>query len=471
VTQKIKLRAEEGQKYPPYLNAGPGRIPSGHRHVLDLCKALKVDLEVYIMESRSNLVYATQGRLKNKSLINRRVANDVRGHIAADLYNRLPKPDDSMTAEERLALKKYSDLLISFGALVATGVNKGKYKGSSRSGYKTLPGLGAGEPAEPIPMSDLVESEFWLTNFYQPEEFLWQTSSFQPVGGMDKIEKALEAKILALGGKIHLGAQVTQIRRSREGFTVAYRVGQALEEKTVSGKFCVSNIPIPLLKGKISQGDFSEGFWKDLSTVMDNKEFLRPTCKVGWQAERRLWQDPQDPNSIPIMGGISHTPHPITQMWYPSNAMHDRYGVLTGTYNYEENADKMGRMMPPQRLALAREGALQLHGRDFAAGLTDEYGISIAWQNIPTQLGGWADWGKIAPNDPAEQARIMNKVREGERNFLIVGDQVSFLPGWKEGAVVTALEVFALISGVRNFRRLVISKVPNTAALTQGYHH
>jgi monoamine oxidase len=53
----------------PYLNAGPGRIPSAHTHVLDLCKELRVPLEVYVMESRSNLVLGAP-----PSRVNRHVA-------------------------------------------------------------------------------------------------------------------------------------------------------------------------------------------------------------------------------------------------------------------------------------------------------------------------------------------------------------------------------------------------------------
>jgi hypothetical protein len=50
------------------------------------------------------------------------------------------------------------------------------------------PGIEAcGTLLEPLTLADLVSSKFWNDRFYQAEEYEWQPTLFQPVGGMDKI--------------------------------------------------------------------------------------------------------------------------------------------------------------------------------------------------------------------------------------------------------------------------------------------
>jgi monoamine oxidase len=467
-TQKCVLETAQNAPYKAYLNAGPGRIPSAHYHVLNLCKELGVELEVYIMQTRSNLIKAGG----NSPMVNRRVANDTIGYMAGDLYQYIK---DSNIPNK----KEYLEMLIQVGALTTVRENgivtRAYYNGTSRAGYEELPGTGPGRPIAPIAKDVLLKSKFWEHHFYQPEDFLWQTTSFQPVGGMDMIEKALLAKIHLLGGHIHLNANVEEVNRKGPRWAVTYK--QNGKKHTVEGDFCLCNIPIPLMKGKLKGTDFEPRFWDSFKKVMDDaKEFLAPTCKVGWQAPRELWQQlPTSPTRpvIPIFGGISYTSHPITQLWYPSDRFHDELGVLTGAYNYTDNATQWGHLPPERRLAIAREGAQQLHGPAFARGL--RHGVTIAWQNIPTQKGGWADWSKVPVEGRTEEERamaraaVMNAIRRGDKGFFVIGDQVSWLPGWKEGAVAIAQEVVAMVTRIPQFAMLQIEQVPDTRALIQGH--
>jgi monoamine oxidase len=448
--------------YPPYLNAGPGRIPSAHYHVLNLCKELRVDLEVYIMQTRSNLVQPKN----SPPLVNRQVANDALGYITDDLFQFLKKNKKLKKNEKEL----YFDLLAQVGALTTKKDARGRiieaeYKGSQRAGFQILPGAQPGVVNKPIKKAKLLSSKFWEQHFYQPEDFLWQPTSFQPVGGMDMIEKKLVEKISQLGGTILLNAPVTQVTRNGQAWKVYY----GNNETPLDGDVCLCNIPLPLMKDKLTQTDFDRSFWLNLDKVMSTPKFLAPTCKVGWQAKRELWQKlpthPQDA-TIPIFGGISYTSHPMTQMWYPSNQFHDEWGVLTGAYNYGTDAETWGNLSPQTRLSEARKGAEELHGTAFAKGL--QHGITIAWQNIPTQKGGWADWSQVGKTE-REQLTIMNGIRKGDNGFFVIGDQVSWLPGWKEGAVAIAQEVVALIEKVPNFAMLQIQKVPDTKTLIEGH--
>ena len=110
---------------------------------------------------------------------------------------------------------------------------------------------------------------------------------------------------------------------------------------------------------------------------------------------------------------------------------------------YDEDAIRYGNMPLQQRLVEAMKGGKKVHP-DFDQHVPLELGLSIAWQNVPWQLGGWADdWScdKEIPQtllDPEPSAK----------RFWVAGDQVSYLSGWQEGAVRSAHHVIAGITGV-----------------------
>jgi len=183
--QVCDFQSEENQPYQPYLNAGPGRIPSAHTHLLDYLKRFNVPLEVYVMDSRSNLTYMAGAF--GGSVPNRRLDNDTRGWIAQMLFQFL---NDYKSVElSPKEIEQFQQLLEKFGDLKASGEDRGFYLGSSRSGYRYLSGVEAGEIEKPLQLKELLASKFWErgTSFYQPQDFLWQPTLFQPVGGMDKV--------------------------------------------------------------------------------------------------------------------------------------------------------------------------------------------------------------------------------------------------------------------------------------------
>ncbi|MFT4622509.1 MAG: monoamine oxidase [Myxococcota bacterium] len=434
-----------------YLNAGPGRIPSGHTHLLKYLKEFRVDLEVYVMNTGANHTYVSDG-FDGKAQTWRQLDNDTRGRLAADLYAKVASPEpDTETA-------RLMDLLITFGALEEDG----SYGGSSRSGYLKAPGIEPGIIASPLELEVLLDSEFWKeTSFYQPNDYLWQSTLFQPVGGMDRVAFAFYDNVIALGGKVLTSSPVTRITRGPGGkWRVTYTTADG--EQTVRAHVCVSNAPIPLLDGVLDDSSLDPSFRGALKAVYDAQtapgvpeedRFLAPTTKVGWQAERALWQEPdaEENRSVPIYGGISWTDAENVQIWYPSSDVHAHLGVLTGAYNFDDIAVKWGDLPPESRLRLARDAAADIGGHAFAAGLGE--GVAIAWQNIPYLKGGWSQWEVLdldvhADADGAQDAevpgdtrsaRMYNALVHGSNGFFIVGDQLSELHGWQEGAVISAL--------------------------------
>jgi monoamine oxidase len=481
----------------PYLNAGPGRIPSSHKRLLSYLKQFSVDVEVYVMNSESNLVQMSDS-FAGLPLVYRRLDHNTRGWLAQMVFENaeqlIKTTECGVGAQDvQRRAEQLRELMISFGELVPSGPNMGKYvvsagqdgmeNGRSRAGYTELPGVDAGTIAEPLSFDSLLGSEFWdKTRFYQPVDFLWQATLFQPVGGMDQVQHAFAQQVAALGGTILLNSPVKRIDwdASRQQFAISIAKIGTQDVDVVYADYCFSNMAIPFLKEILSEElqdpnsklGLNEEFKSALQAVYQSQfiddqggyqaKFLACTTKVGWQADRYLWQGSQVqevhddsadidilsvPDSeigvVPIFGGISWTDNDITQIWYPSTAYHDQKGVLTGAYNFSEIAYEWGKLPVQARLDKAREGA-KLFGHAFGDGL--EHGLAIAWQNMPYIKGGWAQWHVVGDH----AVHHFNVLTQGssvtttdsaqtQPNFFIVGDQLSSLPGWQEGAIAAAL--------------------------------
>ena len=515
--QVVRFKRPKGDAE-PYLNAGPGRIPSSHKRLLSYLKKFSVEIEVYVMNSESNLVQKDCS-FDGEPMVYRRLNHNTRGWIAQMVYANAEALLKAEGIEYQATLEEYAEdlkeLMVDFGELdengkfVVSAGNEGFEDGKSRSGYEVLPGVDVGKIARKLKLPELLNSKFWQgTRFYQPSDFLWQPTLFQPVGGMDQVQHAFAQQVAALGGNIHLNHPVKTIDwdESKQKFRI--EVSQVGTEETIpyEADYCICNLAMPFLKRILSdkllppeykntdtsdrelaedteisiknQG-LSEEFKRALHAVFvgqfdpekapgfDPEEaegsdgfvsrFLANTTKVGWQADRKLWQgspirednlqvEDSEVGVVPIFGGISWTDNEIQQIWYPSTAYQDQKGVLTGAYNFGEIAHRWGTWPVEKRLEHARNDARKF-GKAFGDGLQD--GLAIAWQNMPHIKGGWAYWQAVGDADYATDQ--FNAIAQGsgvtdpetgktgDANFFVVGDQISSLPGWQEGAIASAI--------------------------------
>jgi monoamine oxidase len=460
-----------------YLNLGPGRLPYHHRRVLHYCQVLNVALEVYVMETMANL-FQTSKAWGGKAQIRRKIANDTQGYISEMLAKAVNQKalNQELDGDDRnrllCLLKTFGDLgenetCSTCGKQKCQACNKGcadcascgkqcetcfDYTGSTRDGCLiTL--KDPCEPGDKLALRDLLASEFWQRRFYQSFEYEWQPTLFQPVGGMDKIVDGFVSKV---GKFIQYNTEVLNIETRKKDVTITIRDRKTGKQTNINADACISNIPLPILS-KI-KNNFSDEFAKAVATCVYD-----PTCKLGWQANQRFWEN--DKNQI--YGGISYTDDPITQMWYPSYDYFTKNGTLTGAYNYDQDAIRFGNMNPAQRIVEARKGAIKLHP-EFADQriVPSDKAISIAWQNIQNEGGGWANWDPNSDDHSKAYTRLLNP----DGQFYVTGDQVSQLPGWQEGAMESAQHVVELINkpGLILEAPPRLIRAPNTRRLVQG---
>ena len=396
-----------------YLNPGPARLPSIHRHILGYCEELGVPLEVEINTSRSTLMQSKDLN-GGKPVEQRQVINDTRGWISELLAKSIDQhgldqvlsKDD---AERMLAfLQTYGDLDRNY-----------KFKGSERSGVEIGPGAGPDEEKlrPPLNLHELLVADFSMGELYE-EQFDWQATMFQPVGGMDRIPYAFAE---SLGPVVRYGSPVQQLRHTPKGVRVVYAEGSGAAQ-TIEADYCICTLPIPILD-KLDT-DFSAAKKQAFRGMK-----VASIYKIGWEAPR-FWEKKYN-----IYGGISFTKQTVGLVWYPSAKLFSKTGVILSGFDFEQQdwADgaptEFGALTTEGKLAASRAAVETLHP-GHGQSLTKP--IYVSWQKIPYSLGCFALNG-MASAKPAYE-----ELSKPDGRCFIAGDYVSHLAGWQEGAALSA---------------------------------
>src|SRR6202045_916573 len=197
-----------------YINPGPWRIPYHHPAFLDYCKRLGFALEPFIQLNHNALLHATKafGGMPQRV---RDIKTDFQGQISELLAKATQqgKLDEAVSKEDREILMQ---ALRSWGALDRDYAYKANLISADFRGYAKDPGGGLSAvpiPGEPIDLSDILKSRLWryLQTFAL---HTFQTTMFQPVGGMDMIGRAFAREI---GDVIRYDAKVTRIQQADHG--------------------------------------------------------------------------------------------------------------------------------------------------------------------------------------------------------------------------------------------------------------
>ena len=428
---KQTAKFDKGQ----YMNAGPARIPQNHV-TMDYCKELGVKLEVFANVNEFSYYYQENaGSLSNQKIRKGTIKADTRGYVAELLAKVVDKAalDAPLSKDDIDRLKDY---LIREGDLSA----ELKYNGSSRRGYKELPGGGLqpGTMDKPYNFSDLLQSGM-MNSISGDYSFTQQPMMFQPVGGMDQIPKALEKQ---LPGKITFGAEVKEIRQSATGVRIVYKTKSNGKTKEMKGDYCICTIPLPVLKN--IPADFTAPMKNAIKSIN-----YATTGKIGFQFKSRFWE--QDDR---ILGGITTTNMDISQIWYPSHDYLTQKGVLIGYYNFGTSAVEYGNLSLSQRQARALSQGGKIHpqyAKEF------ENSFSVAWHKIKYNEGGWAEY---SASDRKNYYPILN---EPQGRIHLAGEHLSYLTGWMAGSFESARIVVSRIHKEVLKESKVKSKVGVTA--------
>lgn len=401
-----------------YINPGPWRIPYHHHGVLAYCRRLGVALEPFQQLNHNALLHNTKG-FGGKPQRIREIKTDFQGHVSELLAKATQqgKLDEAVSKEDREILLQ---ALKSWGALDKDYGYKAGETASEFRGFKKDAGGGLGAepvPGDPIGLSDILSSQLWrsLQSFALYE---FQTTMFQPIGGMDMIGKAFAAQ---LGGLIRYNSKVTRIQQSETGVTVTYEdsksPGGALQAKA---DWCVCTIPLTVL----SQIPIDVG--AKMQAAIEAVPYAS-SVKVGLQFKRRFWEEDEA-----IYGGISYTDLPIRQISYPSTGYNlGGKGVLLGAYSWNgPNSYEFTAMDPAERVRRAVQYGQQIHPQ-YAAEF--ETGISVAWHRVPFTLGCAGDWTDEA------RAQHYDNLCQIDGRIVLAGEHASYIPAWQEGAILSAL--------------------------------
>ena len=151
------------------------------------------------------------------------------------------------------------------------------------------------------------------------------------------------------------------------------------------------------------------------------------SVKVGLQFKRRFWKEDER-----IYGGVSYTDLPITVISYPGTGFHGAgKGVLLGAYIFGINAMDFTAMTPDERMRKAVEYGSQMHPQ-----YHDEFdnGVAVAWHRAPFSMGCFGLWTEDARTKHYDDLCAVNE------RIALAGEHASFIGGWQEGAVTSALD-------------------------------
>jgi monoamine oxidase len=400
-----------------YINPGPWRIPYNHFGILSYCKRFGVQLEPFIQVNYNAFIHSTEA-YGGKPQRYRKVQADFQGHIAELLNKSVTQGalDKTLSKEDKEAL---TNALSRWGALDHDGKYTASLESAERRGFDIWPGGGLMPLATPstdiLEGKELIKSRFW-SRIITGQFHEFQSTIFQPVGGMDQVARGFEKQV---GSLIRYNSRVTAIHQDEKGVTVSYedssKPSTTLTEKA---DYCVCTLPLSIL----SQLPVTVS--KTTKEAIDAVPY-EASVKVGLQFKRKFWEEDDD-----IYGGISYTNTPISTIGYPNTEYgKPGKGVLLGAYIWGRNAYEFTSMSPKGRVDAALKYGALVHPQ-----YTKEFdtGVAVGWHRVPWTNGCHGIW-----SDETREKYYKN-LCEIDGRIVLAGEHTSYIPAWMEGSVLSA---------------------------------
>ena len=408
-------RFDDGQ----YLNPGPWRIPHHHYAVLHYCRQFGVALEPFVQLNHNAYLHKPDAFGGAPQRL-REIKADYSGGVAELLAKATHKGalDDDVTKQDREILL---EAMRELGGLDREFRYRAGPTASEFRGYARPPGGGLSarpEDGEPIKLSDILTSRLW-EGLQSSLTYEFQTTMFQPVGGMDRIGAAFGRE---LADAIRYNVKVVEIAQDERGVEARFEdIGAGGATGTARADWCVCTLPLSILSRMPTP--FGAPMREAISALP-----YAPAVKVGLQFSRRFWEEDDR-----IFGGISYTDQPIRQIGYPNSGFNQQgKGVLLGAYLFGgANAYEFTTMSPEDRVTVALEQGAQVHPQYRDAF---ETGFSVAWARAPFTLGCAADWTE------QKRAQHYDNLCAIDGRIALAGEHASYIPAWQEGAILSALD-------------------------------
>ena len=405
-----------------YFNSGPARIPSTHRLILSYARRFGVQLEPFINVNR-NAGWDFGGKVQPE----RRMVEDMRGHLAELLAKAidLHALDQHVPKDELAAVRQF---LAPYAGVGRDGV----YKPSGRSGYARD---GGGYDQAPVPLAALTVNELApspAVTLPYVFEHIWdmQATMLQPVGGMDRIARAIYDQVKA---DVRVRTPVSAIRRMGNRVRIEHGPGTQM----IEADHCICTLPLPVLARIPS--DFSPA---KKAAIAAAPAYLH-SVKLAFQAPR-FWET--DDN---IFGGLAWTDRLNENVMYPSGGIGSAKGVIVGAYcagwTHRETPDSFAALSHEDRFRISRESIEALHpGRSHLLGK----GVTVAWGLTPYSEGVGALWGDPDFGGNRSRGPVYAELMKPEGPIVFAGEHLSYQPTWQEGAATSAHEALKLVAAM-----------------------
>ena len=266
---------------------------------------------------------------------------------------------------------------------------------------------------DPLPLHDLLDPRVWRGTLFADSTDM-QVSMLQPVGGMDHIPMAFEARIPA--AVIHKGAEVRKIQRRGAGVAVTYLDKASGQTRRVEADYAICTIPLKVLAG--IDADFAPAYGEAIRTTP-----YGDAVKVAFQSPR-FWEHEDQ-----IYGGLSFTDRETSVVWYPSGGFHKDQGIILGCYNWDDEASAFARRTLAEQIEYSRTSIDKMHP---GKGGRLAKGLSIHWAKVPYSLGPWVGYSETT-TDP--RYTLLNGP---DGPYYFAGEHLSHVGAWQQGAFLSA---------------------------------
>jgi monoamine oxidase len=403
-----------------YFNAGPARLPTSHRLIIDYARRLGVPLEVFV-NSNQSAGWDFGGEVHPQ----RRRVNDMRGHIAELLAKAIDLHAlDAAVPKDELATVR--EFLRPWAGLD----EKGRYAATISSGYADWPG-GYDHPASAVDrltFKQLVPNRGIALPYLFEQIMDMQATMLQPVGGMDRIAHAFHQQVRS---PISLGTPVTAIRREGDGVRIEHRGGATRAD------YCVCTLPAHLLERV--PNDFAPA----KKAALKNVPYLH-SAKIAFEAPR-FWE--RDDH---IFGGLAWTDRLNENVIYPSHGFGSDRGVLVGAYvagwTHQDTPESLVSKPVSEQIQISRDSVEALHpgrGRLLESPLAINWG-RVAWSEGVGAVG--PNWGETKRG--SQYAELLRP----EGPIVFAGEHLSYLGLWQEGSALSAHEALKLVAAMAQAR-------------------